>query len=106
MPRLTVKSKARRRFYTDLEGFDAMWMDKQSIETIDIDWSKKLGSDTISTSTFTGDGVTVDTSSNTATTASATISSPAGKDNTLLNHIVTAAGLAFDKTIKVNEIEA
>lgn len=105
MPRLTVASKARRRFYTDLQGFPAMWMDKQAIDTIDIDWSKKLGTDTISISTFTGDGVTVNSSSNTTTTATATITGVAGEDNKLLNHIVTAAGLAFDKTIVVNERE-
>lgn len=103
--RLTIKSKARRRFFTDLNGFDAMWMDSNAIETLDIDWSKKLGTDTISASAFTGDGVTVDSESNTATVATATISSPAGEDNDLLNRIVTVAGLAFDKTIKVNERE-
>lgn len=101
----TVKSAARRRFFTDLNGFDAMWMDTNAIETIDIDWSKKLGTDTISTSTFTADGVTVDSESNTTTVATATLSNPAGEDNLLRNRITTVGGLIFDKTIKVNERE-
>lgn len=103
--RLTPESSARRRFFTDLNGHDAMWMDANSIETIVIDWSKKLGSDTISTSTFVSDGVTIDSSSNTTTTATVTISTPAGMDNPLVNHVVTASGLEYDKTIKVNERE-
>lgn len=105
MPRLTPKSAARRRFYTDLNGQDAMWMDTEAIETVDIDWSKKLGSDTISDSSFTGQGVTVDSESNTTTIATATLSNPAGEDNKLVNRIVTATGLQFDKTIVVNERE-
>ena len=102
---LTVKSSARRRFFTDLNGFDAMWMDRNAVESLDIDWSRKLGSDTIATSAFTGDGVVVDSSSNTTTIATATISSVQGEDNLLVNRITTAGGLIFDKTIKVNERE-
>lgn len=102
---LSVKSSARRRFFTDINGFDAMWKDKHSVEDIDIDWSRKLGSDTISTSTFTAEGVTIDSDSNTTTTTTATLSVVNGEDNKITNHIVTAAGLEFDKTIKVNERE-
>lgn len=105
LARLTVTSKLRRRFYMDLEGFDTMWVDKNAIEDIDIDWSRKLGIDTISTSTFTGEGITVTNPTNSTTIASVTISAVSGEDNKLINHIVTSTGEEFDKTIKVNERE-
>ena len=69
-----------------------------------IDWSSWLGSDTISTSTWTvPSGITKD--SDTASTTTTTIwvsGGTAGTSYELVNRIVTAAGRTDDRTIQIN----
>lgn len=70
--------------------------DPADIRNYAIDWSPWLtsqGSDTISTSTWSGGGLTIAASSNTATTATAKVSGgTAGRSYTVSNTIVTATG--------------
>lgn len=76
-----------------VDGKHQLFMDEDDVLDVTIDWSRWLGSDTISTSTFTSDGgANIASSSSTSTTASANLS---GEDGTSLieNKIVTANGL-------------
>ena len=77
--------------------------DPDSVGKYTFDWSKwlaVLGSDTISTSTWILDsGLTNDSDSNTTTEASITLSGgSAGRNYTVTNRIVTAAGLTEDRS--------
>lgn len=68
-----------------------------------IDWSAWLGSDTISTSTWTVTaGLTKDSDTNTTTTATAWFSGgTVGKKYVATNRIVTAAGRTDDRSILI-----
>lgn len=65
------------------------------------DWSALLDGDTISTSTWTADdGITVDSSSNTTTTATIWLSGGTVNQNySVVNRIVTAGGRTHEKTL-------
>jgi len=67
------------------------------------DWSDWLGSDTISSSTVTAPtGLTVDSESNTTTTATVWLSGgTAGEDYDVVNRIITAGGRTEDRTITI-----
>jgi hypothetical protein len=67
------------------------------------DWSSWLGTDTISVSAWTADsGLTVDSSTNTTTTATVWLSGgTAGEVYEVVNHITTAAGREDDRTMKI-----
>lgn len=61
------------------------------------DWSTWLGADTISTSTWTASGLTVDSDSNTTTTATVWLSGgTTGQVVTVTNRVVTAGGRTED----------
>jgi|TARA_Y100000310_G_C20463516_1_gene706471 hypothetical protein len=65
-----------------------------------VEWTTELSGDTISTSTFTVDGVTLDSDSNTTTDATAWISGGTlGALASITNEIVTASGRTFNKSI-------
>ncbi len=68
-----------------------------------LDWGTWLGSDTISTSTWTvPTGITEDSSTNTTTTATIWLSGgTAGSTYLLINRIVTVAGRTEDRTIQI-----
>lgn len=68
-----------------------------------VDWSAWLDGDTISTSTWEADdGITIDSDTNTATTATVWLSGGTlGATYRITNHIVTAAGREDDRTITV-----
>lgn len=80
-------------------------IEKRSAEVIDheVDWSDDLGSDTISTSTFTVPaGLTKDSESNTTTTATVWLSGGADGDRYLItNEVVTAGGRTLRKSFEV-----
>lgn len=65
------------------------------------DWSALLDGDTISTSTWTADdGIIVDSSSNTTTTATIWLSGGTVNQNySVVNRIVTAGGRTHEKTL-------
>lgn len=65
------------------------------------DWSALLDGDTISTSTWTAEtGITVDSSSNTTTTATIWLSGGTVNQNySVVNRIVTAGGRTHEKTL-------
>lgn len=75
--------------------------DPDAVLDYTIDWSDWLGTDTISTSTWTLDtGITEDSSANTTTTTTIVVSGGSVKTSyKAVNHIVTAAGLEDDRTI-------
>ena len=88
------------RVWADRAG----WLDDENVPSRDayegetlsytVDWTGFLGSDTISTSTWAGDGSTVSGATNTTTSASAKATSPTeAQDATITNTITTAAGL-------------
>lgn len=66
------------------------------------DWTAALDGDTISTSTWTPEtGITVDTSSNTTTTATVWVSGgTVGETYGITNRIVTAGGRTFEHTLR------
>ena len=74
--------------------------DPNAVLSYTMKWSKWLGSDTISTSTWIlEDGITNDSDSNTTTTATITLSGgTAGTNYTVTNRITTAAGLTEDRS--------
>jgi hypothetical protein len=75
--------------------------DPADIRNYAIDWSAWLtsqGSDTISSSSWTGGGLTIASSSNTSTTATAKVSGGAdGQAYTVSNTIITATGMQTRK---------
>lgn len=80
--------------------------DPQAVLDYTIDWSRWLGNDTISTSTWTvPEGITKKTDSRTNTTATIWLSGgTAGTRYTLVNHIVTAGEREDDRTIHIDVV--
>lgn len=77
--------------------------DPEAILDYPIDWSAWLDGDTIATSTWVAeDGITIDSDTNTATTAVVWLSGGTlGMTYRITNHIVTAGGREDDRTITV-----
>lgn len=81
--------------------------DPNAVLDYEIDWETWLGSDTISSSSWTADsGLTVDSDTSTTTTATAWLSGgTVGTTYSVTNRIVTAAGRTEDRTIKIKVAE-
>jgi hypothetical protein len=81
------------------------WPYKDPDEVLDyeIDWSARLVTDTISTSTWTvPTGITEESDSNTTKTTTVWLSGGTiGEGYEILNRIVTAGGRTFDQTVKI-----
>lgn len=80
------------------------WQQKSTeVKDYTLDWTDELGTDTISTSTWTvTSGITKDSSSNTTKTATVWLSAAtAGSDHTATNTIVTAAGRTLVRAIVI-----
>lgn len=81
------------------------WPFKDPDEVLDyqLDWSDRLGTDTISTSTWTvPGGITKNSDSHTTTAAIIWLSSGTdGVTYEFLNRIVTAGGRTMDQTVKL-----
>jgi len=86
---------------------DVKLKDPDSILDYVVDWSEWLGSDTVSSSTFTvGTGLTKDSESNTTTTATVWVSGgTANSSYTVTNRIVTAGGRTADRSFVVKVVE-
>lgn len=84
-----------------------IWPSKDPDEVLDyqVDWSARLGDDTISSSVFTLEqaaGLVIDSQSNAAKTATVWLSGgTTGGTGWLLNRITTAGGRTFDEVIQV-----
>ena len=78
--------------------------DPQAILDYGFDWSEWLGSDTISSSSWTADtGINIDSDTNTSTITSVWLSSGLpGHNYRVVNHVITAAGREDDRTILVS----
>lgn len=77
--------------------------DPDEVLDFTFDWVDELGTDTISTSTWTaGAGITVDSSSNTTTKATIILSGgTAGKDYMVTNRITTASAKTHERSLHV-----
>lgn len=86
------------------------WTSKDPDDVLDyqIDWSAELGTDTISTSTWTVPaGLTKDSDTNTDTTTTVWVSGgTAGTTYALLNKIVTAAGRTYEQAREIAVVDA
>lgn len=84
-----------------------IWPSKDPDEVLDyqVDWSARLGDDTIATSAFTLEqdaGLTIDNKSNGSKTATVWLSGGTnGETGWLLNRITTAGGRTFDEVIQL-----
>lgn len=81
--------------------------DPNAVLDYQVDWTDWLGSDTITTSTWTVPaGIINDSDSKTTTTTTIWLSGgTAGTSYSLVNHIVTTAGREDDRTIIIQLIE-
>lgn len=83
----------------------------QEVRTLTLDYTKlmsRLGSDTISTSTWVEDSsdITIDSESETTLKTTVTVSGGnGGNDLFLENTVVTAAGLTLKRAIKIEMVE-
>lgn len=93
------------RFYLDADDYDAVQLDPDDIEDFTRDWTRYLDGDTISASAWTASGVTVDSSSNTTTSATVTLSGLKRDPAEVTNQITTAAGRKKSWTFRVYERE-
>jgi hypothetical protein len=93
----SIIGERRRPFFRDRDGILSVTIGADETDTHTLDWSDRLGTDTIATSTWTADGPTVASSSNTTTTATAKFSGT----GTLTNTVVTAGGLTLVQEIRV-----
>lgn len=78
--------------------------DPSAVLDYQIDWSTWLGTDTITTSTWTvPTGITQASAMNTTTTATVWVSGgKAGQRYTLVNRIVTAGGRTDERSIEID----
>lgn len=75
------------------DGWHYLTMHEDDVLKVTVDWSNWLGSDTIDTSTFTSDGgANIDSSTNTTTQATVTLSGEEGLSE-IENKITTTNGL-------------
>ena len=79
--------------------------DTNEIMDYTVDWTGWLGSDTISSSTWTATGVTLASAANTTKQASVRVSAVVGDSGEALNRVTTALGAVKDVTLRFNEIE-
>lgn len=85
-------------------SFVTFFKDVNAVLDYTFDWGRWLGTDTISTSTWTvASGLTQATSSNTTTTSTVWLSGgTTDTDYTVANRIVTAAGRTEDRTMTIS----
>ena len=83
-----------RGFFKD-GGRWAVYQDADEVLDYVIDWTGLLDGDTIATSTWTADGATIDSESETTTAATVWISSPQGGGK-ITNTIITAGGRTLE----------
>jgi hypothetical protein len=78
---------------------DPLIKDPAAVLDYAVDWSEWLGSDAIVTSTWTAQGVTVDSDEHDGRVATAWLSGgTAGQRATATNHVITAAGREDERT--------
>lgn len=100
MPTLYLPPE-RREFFADHEtGQWTTYKDSDSVLSYTIDWSRVLGTDTISSVTWTVSGVTNSASSNTTTTTTIKISGSGGYAKAT---VVTAGGNTHIRTLNFLE---
>jgi hypothetical protein len=84
------------------DGHPALWMDKDEILTVNVDWSRWLGSATISSDTWTtDDNVTISSQSNTTTVSTVTISGDPGTRSDLTITMTASDGQKKQITVRV-----
>lgn len=93
-----------RGFWTDIDGYLSRYMDKDDTLNLTVDWSDWLGSDTIASATYHGNGLTVSGSTATPNT-SATVSGVNATPAELLIQITTTTGIKKSMTLRFYERE-
>lgn len=101
MPTAKLRDERSSYFY-DQDGVLSWHKDRDSVLSYTLDWADILAGDTISTSNWEADGVTVDSSANDTTSATVTVSLSGG---TVKNTIVTAAGMTMVRRIRFHEAQ-
>ncbi len=97
MPTLYLAAD-RTPWFTDHEGYPSRYKDNDAVESVQFDWSRDLGSDTISTSTWeSAGGLTLSGASSTTTTATVTVT---GTDGDATNKVVTAGSKTYYRTVR------
>lgn len=97
MPTLYIPAE-RTPYFIDNEGYPSAYKDEDSVESHMMDWSRFLGTDTISSSSWaTTGGVATSGASNTTTTTTVTVT---GTDGAAVNTVITAAGRTYIRTIR------
>lgn len=97
MPTLYIPAE-RSPWFLDHEGYSSAYRDNDAVDTLTFDWSRYLGSDTISTSTWeSSGGLTLSSATNTTTTATVTVTGTSGD---AINKVVTAASATYYRTAR------
>jgi hypothetical protein len=97
MPTLYIESE-RNPWFTDHEGYRSKYKDDDGVESLVFNWSRFLGSDTISSSSWEAvGGLTLSSDTSTTTTATVTVEGTGGG---AINTIVTAAGATHLRTVR------
>lgn len=99
------RAQALTPLYYDIDGFIASDQDADETMNYTVDWSGWLGADTISSSTWTAENVTLGSAANTAKQTSMRISGVTGSGKAV-NRVTTAAAAVKDLTIRFKEAEA
>lgn len=99
MPIVYVEPSDRRGSFLDIDGKLAFYKDEDAITTYTLNYVDDLpAGETISASTWTADGVTVNSSSNTTTTTTVTIAKSGGE---VKNTVTTSGGSKLIKRIRL-----
>lgn len=88
-------------WWKDRDGYWSTSMDPDEIRDLTIDWTGWLEGDTITTSTFTPDGITENSESNTTTSATCWLTAPNDPYGSTVNEIETTAGRTKRMTVRI-----
>ncbi|MBC8158275.1 MAG: hypothetical protein H8E94_02975 [Alphaproteobacteria bacterium] len=88
-------------FFKDKDGYWSISMDPNEVRDITIDWTGWLEGDTVSTSAFAPTSLTENSESNTTTSSTCWVTSPADPYGYTKCTIVTASGRTKKLTIRV-----
>lgn len=90
--------KQRTEWFIDGDGVPTICQHRDAVKPHTVDWADALdASETISSSTWTANGVTTSSPGNTTTTTTVTVS---GTDGSLTNTVVTSASRTLVRVLR------
>jgi len=96
-----------KRFWTDREGHLSLWKDPDDVETFFLDFSRLVGSSSVSSATVTtNDNVTIDSSSVSSNKVTFTLSGDPGDKSEITIQATLADGQKKSRTVNVYGREA